>query len=85
MSSLRGAYYLVVSVNVSLNLHCLIFYSTNILHFHCFCCTECNKRFGDGTFTKNKAIIIRKCNQKCWDAQKRMKKVQELKDGNEQS
>ena len=54
-----------------------------MLHFYCFCCAECiNKRFGDGMFTKNKAIIIRKCNQKCLDAEKCMKKVQqELTDG----
>ncbi len=37
-----------------------------------------DKRFGNGTFQNNKIIINRKCNQKCLDAQKRIKKIEQL-------
>ena len=41
--------------------------------------TECvDKRFGSGTFSKNCIIIRRKCNQKCLDSVKRLKKEEKI-------
>jgi len=53
------------------------------LKCHTFICSlDCiDKQFGKGTFSTNKISIVRKCNQKCSDVQKRIKKprLQQIK------
>jgi len=43
--------------------------------------TECvDERFGEGTYKRNFHALQKKCNQKCLDTSKRLKRLQPLKE-----